>query len=1587
MIEPSVFEYFQRTKEKQPIRVEKKNPNDIRHQALPEHLQFNNGYAKCCLDENPEIIKVSPPELLTAKLANVKICNELNPDPEDTKNPGEIDIQKVENFLNLSVSDDVDIDLPLFETIPLLPRNFKSNPQFRPPFPYDRTPNSCMVEITIKTISKANANVSYNGFFQIYYETQDSQKGKSLAPYSEPLYFSENQFTQSGTDKASFFCIDHKKYNYYLLCFIYTPLFTIQAPYCVAGKQLFVEVENNGKRSIQNFTTFDGFLKLDFEQNIRNIINSLLEPLDRTKLIAASINNDFLIHYLKPTDYEFTYTWLARSDLPLTAIPIDPPITSTAPVISIFDLDFTFKNPPDNKTLLYFKAFVIKDQLKNPTSPEATLPVLLFSDTSKNSDKSSSQKVTEVTSAAQNATNQLFFFENIRVLINDPFPSYLVIYIYQSNIVKQETMVPFKVGFIPLFSQLGVNDHEPQKIILYDPKRLPKDYLKHPKPPKNTYLTYKINIPPLYFPSPLGERFIQAYDSPQVDIPEGEKDLLKSMAIPIFSKILSNMTMENLKKCIEFFSKFDKKEVIKDMILPWIYNVYYPLKISPRILDDLTTTLTTFMDAMVKEMSFKDDSQAPNTGQRRDRLMSLTKANTNDILPVNAMKQNVSFKPLMAQLPMYTHVLIAAMNYTKDKVDERTLLTFIKAFAEFFVEAYKQGCSDEDSRDALEGVSVFLFHCMYRSEFSIVSECIFIVLRSIHLLRNSSNEVINSRFTFWFLLQFAYTPQFTIGLGTITKRLDVEKSFSPYNKLLSLFFLSILECLTISDNYAIRLCCMFLLMIAYHVEKITDESVAQHIAYVLFPIINTVFSDYDSLQMKSSNESDDINPPLYLIPFSLIILNKAPQQLLTSFYRNLATSFQQQFISKFLNGLYTTLAQAGLKKNLSYFIQMTKRLIKFLHVILPLLKNSFVQVVKLCDDLLNDYQSPSNYVYFYQFLSRAIIEFQCERTLIAILLKRVTSTLMSTRCLVTALLALQFQNDYKRNNSIVLSSIDTMDSLTAILLDRKAEEIDIFNKLIDIIVEVSKTQNDQTFISQVDERMKAAKIIADVVKDQKQSTYPVETRCQQIMMIADQYNMYPTMRVKWLQECLKINKEDDDYISAFVTQLHIVALMATVYYNNKPNIEFEKKADQFPFHLSVVQPIMFATKVDDNVEQSFSFMPEVVKETKINFSDMQAVALDLLTDITLEEIFKEINNAIDLGTKADLYYSLRPIESFQLRLYHRTRNFKECANCCKKLSESFAKITTNGATLTHDTPIQLYLVINNLKPEQKNKVYYVKRDVNDKKIIEILKSGLQSNGNVQVCPSIDPNFRGTCAIPLEIDCDIITDDEHPHCWRNFKTPVYISDYEHTDFTQKEVKIIKVVTSDHIPHYRKAVDVESISIEQYSVLEIIQQVIESLLHVIDVVTKDVEMWFENERNVDYSMNPSQFITKEISKLNTLLNVINKEGKEKILDKLKILQKKNKAEANQFASQIRTAMCKMMEVLRRCAIESNVSNDTAAMLDLTIHMKMHISLANKFCSEFDLQPIPVDAAENPFPYKSYQDPMSLTFDFEKQAPNIQ
>lgn len=912
-----------------------------------------------------------------------------------------------------------------------------------------------------------------------------------------------------------------------------------------------------------------------------------------------------------------------------------------------------------------------------------------------------------------------------------------------------------------------------------------------------------------------------------------------------------------------------------------------------------------------------------------------------------------------------------------------------------------------------------------------------------------------------------YKPNLIIAAASLTKELQLPNPFSPFNKVFSQIFLMANTIFQhkigeIETQEILSLFCGSLSIVTSQMETIYDNSVLGHICYFLLPFISNISSYYDQLSIYK-NLQDSITP------FILLVLNNCNTKYLYQFYHNMLTINKTNFIT-FLKSITNVAIKKETSGKYPYIKQITQRILNILLTIVEELEKPMEQVVDLMDLLLfkNEYQTSVNYPHFYNFISQLISNQKCDRRLILLLLDNINAKYHSLRCLCASLLNCQIYADYVRNEDIVYSSIDILDSLTAILLQLKPEELVIYKDLIELLSDLAPTYKDGQFTKLVTESMKTASVIVDVVEEQKNSKYPPEVQCRQTMKIADQYRLMPSMRMKWLQQVLNINVQNGNYVSAFITQMHIVALMATIY-DFKRKVELKKAGmniilnqsenDELlpdpPFHLMIVQPIENAypktAYTHTQPYLDFAFLPEVAEETDMKFEEFTAGTWGLIEEFNFDTLQDEINKAFELGMKAELYYSLRPLLSLLMRIFYIGRNFDGMSKASDLLQKALYQVTFESCTLSHDVNLQFYLV--EMKGDDGNEinrqVYCVKlgdlkeraeikstngqqssppetkehqhsdgeeeeeeeeegskdddndnvnnnnnNDANfddlDKRFIKLIYSKERfGNKKLKICNHHDPDrcFKDdpnkVCIVRLEPTDNIPVDYEDPHCWNKFQTRItrkLISE----DSDNDKVQLVSLETKDPAPHYKMTIDVTEFNIVEKTKAEIVNDVALSSAAALDVISENLESYFEYENAETWNISPDESYNYEfVDKLHILQSFLGMKEKKNesgeiddndssILGLLTVLKVKYLEDAKRIVREIiQPSLKRALMIFLRGKKELTSMEKYISDVDKTLEV------ANEFLKSFSAEMVKKDEL-----YMSTTNSVWQKFKFEKE-----
>ena len=613
--------------------------------------------------------------------------------------------------------------------------------------------------------------------------------------------------------------------------------------------------------------------------------------------------------------------------------------------------------------------------------------------------------------------------------------------------------------------------------------------------------------------------------------------------------------------------------------------------------------------------------------------------------------------------------------------------------------------------------------------------------------------------------------------------------------------------MTAGDERTLVECIKFLNQLFLPLELI-DTALSFRIGFAFFPILDIISSFYASDLMKDHHYD--------LIPTILFLLGYTPSQLLKNFFSSMSPNFQTlfiEFLSTVTESMISRLTPEITVLN-GLFNQLTQRVIQFLFINLNYFQDCLSSVIKLISLFFSPYQIPRNFPKIFDIVSRLIKIYPCQRLLIQNLLEAMTRKQSIARCFATSLILLFFKADFDERKTVTVSSVEVIDALTTLLLHSPTEQISIYKQMIVRIQTLSPYFKSELFAAKLNERMVAQYKIAEVIEKLRLAAHPPDERAVYVMQIANQHRTFPSMRMKWLKEIVRINVNCNNFVSAFIAQLHICALIATVFIhedvlntysaqnNSNAPLAYQKsltsrdvsnsqtannKEADSNFNLTICQPIRNArTKGGRGKymlnEKDFSFNTGVLVETEIDFESISSDFQFISSDFTIELLKQSIEEAIEFGEKSHLFYDLRCLYSLQMRIFATERNYEELAKISKGLSNSFHNLTATTSQ-THDTYLSFFNVNN-------KRVYCVGSSMESD-----FSSSLSPDDVIVPVTKFEPTPKFT---------------EHLHCWNRFRGIVTKEDLEKvTNPNAPEIQLVQYTTKEELPRFTRFSEIAEI----------------------------------------------------------------------------------------------------------------------------------------------------------------------------------
>ena len=328
------------------------------------------------------------------------------------------------------------------------------------------------------------------------------------------------------------------------------------------------------------------------------------------------------------------------------------------------------------------------------------------------------------------------------------------------------------------------------------------------------------------------------------------------------------------------------------------------------------------------------------------------------------------------------------------------------------------------------------------------------------LKKRSTKRSLFANLQFSFLNPFAKNEMYILHLAHSLKG-QITVDIFPYNRTLSQIIFAFYQTIYLKDNYRelpLETAINFFLSITKTFSN-SPSYISKEIAFMLFPLIDIMCSSYDSCFINLNRIK------LKIIPIIIFILSNSVTKQLQNYFKSIVSSYRLHYLKLFQSMIITLFEELKSIKPtyenpcfyLNFFSVFTRKLIIILNLWFSYYdENTINQVVLIIKSLYNEYQDIENMPLFYAFCSDLISKYPCSRELISWALSLCSFNSHKTRCFATAILIHIFKNDFIQTKTVITSSVEMTDSLTTNLFDLDINKIDIYNTLLDKIVNITK---------------------------------------------------------------------------------------------------------------------------------------------------------------------------------------------------------------------------------------------------------------------------------------------------------------------------------------------------------------------------------------------------------------------------------------------------------------------------------------------------------------------------------------------------
>lgn len=228
-----------------------------------------------------------------------------------------------------------------------------------------------------------------------------------------------------------------------------------------------------------------------------------------------------------------------------------------------------------------------------------------------------------------------------------------------------------------------------------------------------------------------------------------------------------------------------------------------------------------------------------------------------------------------------------------------------------------------------------------------------------------------------------------------------------------------------------------------------------------------------------------------------------------------------------------------------------------------------------------------------------------------------------------------------------------------------------------------------------------------------------------------------------------------------------------------------------------------------------------------------------------------------------LFYHLRPIYSYLIRIAHFTHNYTAYSDYYDRFAAEISKIESLESSSTYYTVdnSQIYCVPKNFEPDF---VDYLNQTLQPAPEAENTDNISRfQDKTAHYCSNHTDDCNGVCVVKI---LPIIADHEsydYPLYLDKFKSFVDLNLHSSIDFKAKTIIVHSYTSSAIFPHFRMCSDISEDLQEVLSVFEIVKSRISDDLNELRLITNHLEVWFGNEdKELTFDFQPIKFSLKKI-----------------------------------------------------------------------------------------------------------------------------